>query len=106
MTTAMTTAMTTTMTMTAVIVIVIVIVVILSLAVGQRDIESFPAVEIETIPEIRLRAADAAMSGHHGKTGALIPFDRGTGVMRDRPFTAELDQAAPTAGRGIIEGAC
>ena len=48
----------------------------------------------KAVPEVRLAASDAGVSGLHRPAGIIIEFDRGTVVVALRSLAAEILQAA------------
>ena len=61
-------------------------------------------VETAGIPEIRLRATDAAVPRLDREGDAAVPFHRGAGVVGHRPLAAELEQAPAAARAFVVEG--
>ena len=60
-------------------------------------------VEAALVPEIRLRAAEAAMPRLDREGDAAVPFQRGAGVVGDRALAADLVEAPALARALVVE---
>ncbi len=76
-----------------------------------RDVANVPqrryrqcVVETALVPEVGLRATDAAVAGLDRKARPAVPLDGRAGVVGDRALAAELEQAPALARALVIEG--
>ncbi len=79
---------------------------------GRGDAERLPAaplalrqrlVEAAPVPEPRLGAAEAAVTAFDRPARAVVPLDRGAGVVGDRALAADLEQAPALLRAFVVE---
>src|SRR6187431_3078773 len=73
--------------------------------VGRRAPVSGGQCVVETalVPEIRLRATDAPVTGLDRETGPVVPFHRGAGVVGGRALAPELFQPPSLLAAFVVE---